>query len=292
MEKKGTIQVKGLSKYFGSIKAVNDISFNVDKGEIVGFLGSNGAGKSTTIRCLMNFINPTDGDIKIFGLDTTKYSEDIKKNTGFLPGEVNLYEEWTGREHIDLVRNIRKTKTIEDELIGKLDFDPSRKVKNLSTGNKQKLGLILALMHKPKLLILDEPTTGLDPFLQGEVYNILKNLSGNGSTIFMSSHHLSEVERICSRVIMLRKGEIVATEDIKTLKKKKLYSVELRFEKEVPIEKLKEKGFDVTSSLHDEAILSISGDIRKVLRELDDFDIVELEISRSDLEDVFMEYYN
>ena len=292
MVKDIVIHVKTLKKYFKQVKAVDNISFDVKQGEIVGFLGSNGAGKTTTIRCLMNFINPTSGNIQIFGLDTKKHAEDIKRDIGFLPGEVNLHEDWTGREHIDLVKNIRKTKTIEDELIGKLDFDPSRKVKNLSTGNKQKLGLILALMHKPKLLILDEPTTGLDPLLQGEVYSVLKSLSKNGSTIFMSSHNLSEVERVCSKVIMLRKGKIVDTESINDLKKKKLYTIELRFEGGIPTTELKKKDLDIISAKNDTATLSASGDIRNVLKKLDDFNIVDLEISRSDLEDVFMEYYN
>jgi ABC-2 type transport system ATP-binding protein len=292
MSNKNTIKVNNLKKYFKSVKAVDGISFTVKKGEIVGFLGSNGAGKSTTIRCLMNFISPTEGNIEVFGLDATKNSEKIKEMTGFLPGEVNLHEEWTGEEHIQLVKNIRKTQTNEDELIQKLDFDPKKKVKNLSTGNKQKLGLILTLMDKPKLLILDEPTTGLDPFLQGEVYKILQDLAGQGTTIFMSSHFLTEVERTCSKVIILKEGKIVAEEDIKDLKKKKLYSVELTFDKKVPIKELKKQGFNVTM-LHDkQAELSVSGDIRKIIGKLDDFDITDLEISRSDLEDVLMTYYD
>jgi len=285
------ISVKKLKKYFGKTKAVDGISFEVKQGEIMGFLGPNGAGKTTTIRCLMDFLRPDEGSINILDLDAQDDSEELKNDIGFLSGEVKFYNNWTGREHIDFIKQIRNSKIDEQDLIAKLDFDPSKRAKNLSTGNKQKLGLILALMHKPKVLILDEPTTGLDPLLQDVIYDVLKAEAKNGSTVFFSSHNLAEVERICDRVLILRKGKIVDTERIAELKKKRMYTVYVYFEGKIPRKQIETNGLKITKDLGDGVVLNVTGDIRPLLRKLDDYKIKDLEITHSKLEDVFLEFY-
>src|SRR4030042_3254268 len=164
------ISVTNLKKYFGKTRAVDGISFEVNEGEIMGFLGPNGAGKTTTIRCLMDFIRPTQGQIEILGKDAQKNAPEVKADIGYLSSEVDLYKSWTGQEHIHFLEKIRGISKFDEELISELKFNPRKKVSALSTGNRQKLGLILALMHQPKLLILDEPTVGLDPLLHNYIY--------------------------------------------------------------------------------------------------------------------------
>lgn len=214
------IEVKNFTKYFGKTKAVNDISFSVQKGEIFGFLGPNGAGKTTTIRSMMDFIRPTGGHIAILGLDAQKNSVELKRKVGYLSGELRLYKKWTGQDHIDFVKNLHGGEVIAKEISERFDFDPSLKVKSLSSGNRQKLGIVMAFMTQPELLIMDEPTNALDPLLQNEMYELIEEVTQNGTTVFMSSHNLAEVDRVCSRVAIIKEGKIVATESIKNLKKK------------------------------------------------------------------------
>lgn len=285
------ISVKNLKKYFGKTKAVDGISFEVNEGEIYGFLGPNGAGKTTTIRCMMDFLRPDEGSIEILGLDAHEDSTKLKKDIGFLSGEVNLYEDWSGHNHVSLLEKIRGLSKFDEELIKKLDFDPRKKVKNLSTGNKQKLALILALMHKPKVLIMDEPTTGLDPLLQNTIHETLKSEAKRGSTIFMSSHNLAEVERICDRVCIIKNGKIVTIESVPELKKKRLYTVYAYFEGQVPKEQLAANGIEITEELEGGVALSVKGDIRPLLTKLNQFTVKDLEISHANLEEVFMEFY-
>lgn len=289
--KKSIIKVNNLKKYFGKTKAVDGITFEIQKGEIIGFLGPNGAGKTTTIRCMMDFLYPDEGDIKILGLDTHSDSERLKNDIGFLSEGFKLYKDWTGQDHINLIKKIRCSKIDEKELIDRLDFDPRKIVKNLSSGNKQKLGLILALMHDPKVLILDEPTVGLDPLLQDVIYDILKSKAKKGVTIFMSSHNLAEVERICDRVLIIKKGKIAATESMTELKKKRIYTVYIYFEEAIAKDKLIGNGVELTKDFGDGLMLSVKGDIRPLLRKLDDFEIKDIEITHSNLENVFLEYY-
>ena len=285
------IKVENLKKYYGKTKAVDDISFEVQKGEILGFLGPNGAGKTTTIRCMMNFLSLDEGKITILNKDSHKCSAELKKDIGYLSGEVELYENWTGKEHIALLKKLRKGKFIDSELIRNLEFDPSKKFKNLSSGNKQKLGLILALMHRPKVLILDEPTSGLDPLLQDVIYDTLKSEVKKGKTIFMSSHNLAEVERICDRVVILREGKIVGREKISDLKKKRMYTVYVYFDEKVARAKIESSEIQVNKTLEKGFLLTVTGDIRPLLRKLDNFKVKDIEITHSSLEDVFLEFY-
>jgi len=287
------IHVKNLKKYFGETRAVDGISFEIKEGEIFGYLGPNGAGKTTTIRCMMDFLRPDEGMIEILGLDAQTQSARLKQEIGFLSEEDNLYQDWTGQEHINLIKRIRGGKTCESELITKLDFDPNKKVKTLSSGNKQKLGLILALMHQPKVLILDEPTKGLDPLLQHTVHEILQTeVKERNTSIFMSSHNLSEVEKTCDRVCVLKAGKVVAIESISNIKKKKLYTIYIYFDGEIPErKKLATLGVEIIKELSNGLVLSVRGEIKPVLAKLSKLNLKDLEITHASLEEVFMEFY-
>lgn len=283
--------MKDLKKYYGKTHAVDGISFEIKKGEIFGYLGPNGAGKTTTIRCLMDFLRPDGGRIEILGLDAQKDSAKLKQEIGFLSEEDNLYQDWTGQEHINLLEKIRGFSRLDDNLIERFDFDPSKKVKTLSSGNKQKLGLILALMHQPKLLILDEPTLSLDPLLRNTVHEILKAEAKKGKTIFMSSHNLAEVEKICDRVAIIKEGKIVDIESIADIKKKRLYTIEVFFRGKVPKTELAKAGVEITKEFSNGLILSVKGDIKPVLTKLARHKLKDLEITHASLEEVFMEFY-
>lgn len=285
------IEVENLKKYFGPTKAVGGISFRVGQGEIVGFLGPNGAGKSTTINCLMDFIRPDQGRIKIFGLDHREQSPRIKKRVGYLSEENNLYPHWTGQEHIELVKRIRGAGKIFKKIISRLDFDIKKPVRDLSSGNKQKLGIILAMIHQPELLILDEPTKGLDPLLQQTIYSLLKKQVKRSATIFLSSHNLAEVEQICDRVVIIKKGRIIAIESIDQLRKKQLYKVVVRFKNKVSQKQFADKITKIEEKIESGLILQHHGPIEPLLKKLLQFQITDLEIKHASLEDIFLKYY-
>jgi len=286
------IEIKNLKKYFGKTHAVDDVTFQVAKGEVFGFLGPNGAGKTTTIRCIMDFLKPTGGQINILGLDAQKNSTEIKNKIGYLSGDIRLYDGWTGQDHILFLEKLRGRKSIAVELISKLNFNPKLKFKALSSGNKQKLGLILSLMFEPELLIMDEPTLGLDPLLQNTIYEILEDLRKKGSTIFMSSHNLAEVDRICDRVGIIKDGKIVATESIQSLKDKRMYLVTVRFFTPVNKNDFVFEAVEIEQELEDGLILNIKGDINPLIRKLTNYHLKELEITHASLEEIFLEFYD
>jgi len=286
------IEVRNLRKYFGKTRAVDGVDFNVEKGETFGFLGPNGAGKTTTIRCMMDFIRPTAGEIKILEKDAQKDSEFLKSKIGYLPGNVRLYDGWTGKEHIDFIEKIRGKSVTLDHLITKLNFDPTLKVKNLSTGNRQKLGLILALMNKPELLVMDEPTVGLDPLLQNTIYEILEDLQKEGTTIFMSSHNLPEVERLCSRVGIIKDGKLIVLESIEKLHTKRIHVVTITFGDSFNKSDFNFDGVSVQEILPDGLILNVKGDINQLIKKLSGYQIKDISITHATLEEVFLEFYH
>lgn len=286
------IRVQNLKKYFGKTKAVNGVSFEVNEGEILGFLGPNGAGKTTTIRCMMDFIRPTEGKIEILGRDAQKDSAELKTDIGYLSSETDLYKSWTGAEHINFMERLRGISSFDEELEKELKFDRRKRAGVLSTGNRQKLGIILALMHQPKLLILDEPTVGLDPLLQNYIYEILRAEAAKGNTIFMSSHNLAEVEKICDRVVILKDGKIVAVESINDIKRKRIYTIYAYFEGDVPKKDLVTNGIGLVEEFSDGLVLNVKGDIKPLLTKLSGFkNLKDLEITHASLEEVFMEFY-
>lgn len=285
------IAIKDFKKYFGRLHAVDGISLEVEKGEIFGFLGPNGAGKSTTIRCLMGFNSPTAGELSVFGHDMSKESARAKKQIGYLPGNVKLYDNWTGWDHIRFFEGVRGKSTIVDDLIERFDFAPNNKFRHLSSGNRQKLGLILALMHRPKLLIMDEPTVGLDPLLQNEIYKILLEMRSHGTTIFISSHNLPEVEKLCDRVAIIKNGKLVAVEGVKTLGEKKLHKVEAHFTDKFDVSEFQIDGVDKVEAINNGLIITVSGDLNPVLRRLGKHQVSDLEFTHASLEDIFLKFY-
>ena len=285
------IAAHNLRKHFGKTKAVDGISFSVEKGEIFGFLGPNGAGKTTTIRCMMDFIRPTEGSIDILGKDAQKDAVSLKKMIGFLSGDVRLYGKWTGQTHIDFVRQLNGSEDISARLIKRLDFNPTVKTKQLSSGNKQKLGIILAFMLKPELLILDEPTLGLDPLLQNEIYELLGEMTQSGTTVFMSSHNLAEVDRVCSRVGIIKEGKMLATESIATLKAKKIITVHAHFTHPVEKKEFLTENTELVREFASGLILKVKGDVNPLIKRLSDNTLQDISILPASLEDIFMEYY-
>lgn len=285
------IVIKNFKKYFGKLHAVDGIDLTVRQGEILGFLGPNGAGKSTTIRCLMGFNKPTDGTITVFGHNMATDSVAAKQMIGYLPGNVKLYDGWTGWEHIRFYESVRGKSDNLISLIKRFDFNPNAKFRHLSSGNKQKLGLILALMHNPKLIVMDEPTVGLDPLLQNEIYKVLMEMRDNGATIFISSHNLPEVERLCDRVAIIKNGKLVAVENIKDLGDKKLHKIEVRFGDKFDASEFTMAGVDRVEQVADGLFITVSGDLNPILRKIAGHQILDFEISHASLEDVFMKFY-
>lgn len=285
------IVVKNLKKHFGKLHAVDGISFEVKKGEIYGFLGPNGAGKSTTIRCLMGFNRPTDGEIKLLGYDIKDDLEAAKKSIGYLSGNVKLYDNWTGNDHIKLYQDAKGKSKILNQLIDRLEFNPNMKFRHLSSGNKQKLGLILALMHEPKLIIMDEPTVGLDPLLQVEIYNILTEMRDKGSTIFISSHNLPEIERLCDRAAIIKSGKLVAVEKVSSFGSKKLSKINVRLGGKYKISDFQIKGVHSVEQIADRLSISVSGDLNPIMSLIIKYKIKDLEVTHASLEDIFMKFY-
>lgn len=286
------IEIKNLKKYFGKTKAVDDISFSVEKGEIFGFLGPNGAGKTTTIRCMMDFIRPTAGSITILGQDAQKDSVSLKSKIGYLSGDVKLYNKWTGLDHVNFIRKFNsKNGDIANELMRRLIFNPRVKAKQLSSGNYQKLGVIMAFMLKPEILILDEPTLALDPLLQNEIYEILNEATSRGATVFMSSHNLSEVERICTRVGIIKAGKMVATESIRSLKEKRMYTVSAFFADKFDKNIFVGDGIEITKELPDGLVISVKGDVNPIINKLNNYKLRDLQIEHASLENIFLEFY-
>lgn len=293
------LEVKDLKKFFKVyknfspqiVRAVDGISFEVKKGEIFGFLGPNGAGKTTTIRCLMNFIKPDSGKIKILGLDAQINYVELKNKIGYLSGESRFYDDWTGKDHIKFAEKIRGKSKNVNQLIKELNFNPNIKFKYLSSGNKRKLGLILALMFDPELLIMDEPTLALDPILQNKIYEILKNMKERGKTIFLSSHNLAEVEKICDRVAIIREGKLVAVEKVSALESKSVKKIEVIFKEKPDIKKIKNKNIVKIEEIPNGFIFTVNGDIVSILKEILKFKVKDIEIVRAGLEEVFLNFY-
>lgn len=286
------IEIENLKKYFGKTHAVDGITLAVEQGEIFGFLGPNGAGKTTTIRCMMDFLKPTEGNIKIFNLDSRQDSVKIKEKTGYLTGDVRLYDGWTGWDHIKFLEKVRGRKSNAENLLNKLDLNPNIKFKTLSSGNKQKLGLILAIMFESELMILDEPTLGLDPLLQNIVYDILEDLKAKGSTVFMSSHNLAEVERLCSRVGIIKDGNLVAVESIEAMRGKRMHLVKIFFSGKFQNSSFTGSNITIQQEMPDGIVLGVKGDINPLIKSLSQYKIKDLEISHASLEEIFLEFYS
>jgi ABC-2 type transport system ATP-binding protein len=285
------IEVNNLIKYFGKTKAVDGISFSVEKGEIFGFLGPNGAGKTTTIRCMMDFIRPDHGTIKILGLNAQENSVTLKSKIGYLSGNANFYEHWSARDHLNFQQALRGKSKIVNNLVERFGLNLKSKFGILSSGNKQKLSIVLALMNEPEVLILDEPTLSLDPLLQNSTHSYLQDFAARGGTVFMSSHNLSEVEKVCDRVGIIRKGKIVAVQKIKDLKLARMYYVHIISEQKINTQDFAAKNIKIISQMDNSLTLKVKGEIQPLLEKLSQIKIKDVEINHVSLEDIFMEFY-
>lgn len=289
------IITKNLSKNYRGTKipALDKLNLEVKEGEIFGFIGPNGAGKTTTIRLLLDLIHPTSGSAKVLNFNIADNSVSIRKNIGFLPGEIYLQENLNGKDTIAYFSAF-KEKVEQDYLnylIKKFDLEINKKVKNYSKGNKQKLAIVLALMHKPKLLILDEPTSGLDPLNQQVFYNLITETKKWGTTTFLSTHLLNEAEKICDRVGIIKDGKLLKIEDIDDFKKKNIRDIHLEIKENIPLSAFEIEGIkkvERTTSGYHVITVGKNGDI---LKHLSKYNVEDIKVTEPSLEEVFMHYY-
>ena len=288
------ITTTGLTKHYGPIRALDALDITVREGEIFGFLGPNGAGKSTTIRLLLGFLRPTSGEGRVLGLDSVRDSVAIRARIGYLPGGVALYDSLTGEEILDYLGELSGRPPVRRaELCDRLELSPHtlrRLVRDYSRGMRQKIGIVQALQHEPELAILDEPSEGLDPLMQRAFYDILDVLKNEGRTIFFSSHVLSEVERVCDRVAIVRRGQLVAVEEIAALLARRMRKVDMRLAGTPP--RLEDVPGVLNIMIADGRLTcQVEGDIRPFLAAIVDAPIVDLTIEPAHLEDAFLELY-
>ena len=285
------LEIKNLTKYYGKTLAVKKLNLELKEGEIFGFIGPNGAGKSTTIRAIMNLINKTEGEIYFNNELLTKDKIELKKLIGYLPSEVSFYEDLTVKEMLDYHESFYKQDLSKrrKELVKRLKLDESKKIEDLSLGNTKKIGIVLAFMHNPKLLILDEPTSGLDPIIQQEFYKLLEEEKEKNTTIFYSTHILSEVSKICDRVGIIKDGKLLKVEEIENLKNKNLTKVTIisndidEIIKDLKIDKELQESKKIT--FNNEIEINI------LLEKLSKYNITKLLIEEPTLEDLFLHYY-
>jgi ABC-type multidrug transport system ATPase subunit len=288
------IQTEKLTKYYGRHRGILEVDLAVNEGEAFGFLGPNGAGKTTMIRTLLDHIRPTSGRATIFGIETTADPVAIHRRIGYLPGEFALYNNLTGGQTIDYFANLRGgiDKAYQQSLIARLDVDPSRKFREYSKGNKQKIGLIIALQHHPDLLLLDEPTSGLDPLIQQEFYGVIREAKAEGRTVFLSSHILSEVEKTCDRVAIIREGRLTRVDKTEALRDLAHHQVELVFTDHVPLAAFSSLP-GVTDVVAEDHILRmrVAGNITPVVQTAARYDLADFVSREPSLEEVFLAEY-
>ena len=283
------IRTMGLTKYYGKARGIIDLDLSVEEGEFFGFIGPNGAGKSTTIRTLLGLIRPSSGSAAIFGKEIVKEKKEILEQVGYLPSEAVFYQGMRVREILKLSADLRKkdcSKTAQ-ELCDRLQLDTTRKVEELSFGNRKKVGIVCALQHQPRLLVLDEPTSGLDPLMQREFFDILQERNQEGATIFLSSHVLSEIQRNCTRAAIVREGRMTACDSVEALMKTSAKRVvvhgDIRPEELSGVRDLQKVDRGVS--------FLYAGDINELIRVLSQHQISDLTVAEPDLEEIFMHYY-
>ncbi len=278
---------------YSSKKGITDVSFQVKAGEVFGYLGPNGAGKTTTIRCLLGFMKAQEGKIIINGLDSWSDAAKIQETVGYIPGEMSLFDDMTGAEFLHFLLQMRnvKDKTRLNELLKIFDLDPRGKIRKMSKGMKQKVGLIAAFMHDPQIYILDEPSSGLDPLMQQVFVNLIKEERKRGKTILMSSHSFEEVDKTCDRIAMIRDGKIVLVEDIEVVKqhRRKIFTVSV--ENALEITKMKQLGISVVFENDHYAEVEVLGDFKPFFELLKQIQVLDLDVKTQRLEDVFMKFY-
>ena len=291
------ISIRGLTKRYGPLIALNDLNLDIHRGEIFGFLGLNGAGKTTAIRLLLDLLRPTRGQAFIFGYDCRTEGLDARARIGYLPGELGLYLDLTGLETLGFLAGLNRQqvdKQHQQELCDRLELSRSdlrRRLREYSTGMKRKLGIIQAFQAKPPLLILDEPTEGLDPFMQESFYGLLADFKRGGATIFMSSHVLSEVERVCDRIALLRKGEMVLLSSVQASRLLAPRRVRVFFSEDVSVHPELPSGHQLTEKTPRLWRLTVAGPLGSLLALIEGLPVKDMEIEEARLEDVVRRYY-
>ena len=294
MNSQTAIHAEGLTKHYGDVRALIDLNLEIQAGEVFGFLGPNGAGKTTTIRTMLDEIRATSGRVSILGMDSHTDSVAIRRRIGYVPGDLAMYPNLTGRDTLTYFANLRGGVdwSYVDELTDRLDADLSKKVGDLSSGNRQKIGVIQAFMNKPDVLIMDEPSSGLDPLVQRDFQAMMREVAAEGRTVFLSSHTLSEVQRVADRVGIIRHGRLIALESVAGLRSKAIRTIELEFASEVPADLLRPvPGVrEVTVEDH-RALLSYDGKMDALLKALHHHEVVDISTREADLEEIFLTYY-
>jgi len=288
------IQTEQLTKMYGTHRGIIEVDLEVRQGEVFGFLGPNGAGKTTTIRTVLDLIRPTSGRALVFGIESTVDPVAIHRRIGYIPGEFALYDRLTGGQTLAYFANLRggADRAYQASLIERFEVDPSRHFREYSKGNKQKIGLILALQHRPELLILDEPTSGLDPLVQQSFYALVREAKGEGRTIFLSSHILTEVERTCDRVAIIRDGRLVKVDSVEGLRDMAHHQVELRFAGEVPEAEFEAlAGVSAVERLDHILRLRVTGPITPIVQAAARHELVDFVSREPSLEETFLAQY-
>ena len=288
------IETLALTKRYGAVTAVDDLSLRVEPGQVFGFLGPNGAGKSTTIRMLLALQRPTRGHATLLGLDAAADSVKIHHRIGYLPGDLELFGRLTGRQHIAWFLRARSVSddSVADQLVKRFQVVVDRPVRELSKGNRQKVGLVLAFMHRPELLVLDEPTSGLDPLMQHEFENLLRETADQGRTVFLSSHELDEVQRVTDRIGIIKQGRLVAEDTVDGLRRAAPRKMEVLFRRPVdPAALNMVTGVNVTACDGPHVTLDVTGEIAPVLKAIVGHDPVDLISRPADLDELFLSFY-
>jgi ABC-2 type transport system ATP-binding protein len=291
---KHLIETNGLTVYYGRHRGIVDVDLNVEEGEVFGFLGPNGAGKTTTQRVLLDIIRPTSGKATIFGLDCQAQGVEIRKRIGYLPGELALYKNMKASQFFKMYEYLRDQngrKGYWQELAERLDLDTSRKIGNFSRGNKQKVGIVAAFMNRPDLLILDEPTGGLDPLVQQTVLEIVREAKADGRTIFFSSHILPEVQAVCDRVGIIRDGQLVTTQSVEALMTQRVTRLHMIFADLPPADAFQFAGVTELSRGERDVMLEIQDNLAQALAVAVQHNIQHIETLNVSLEEIFLTYY-
>ncbi len=291
---KNVIELKNLTKFYGKARGIIDVSFSVQEGEIFGFIGPNGAGKSTTIRTMLGLIHKTSGFASIFGMDCENEGHIIRKDIGYLPSEVFYYDDmkvidllkysasFYGKVDMDRIRSLSFI----------LDLDLNRKIDDLSYGNKKKVGIVQGLIHNPKLIILDEPTSGLDPLMQQKFFELMQEENKKGATILFSSHILSEVQKLCSRVCIIKEGRVIKVENISNMINTTYKKIRLNFISEIPETMIQLDGVSAVKKNQTELSFLYKGDINAITHQLCRYELQNVLIEEPDLEEIFLHYYS
>jgi ABC-2 type transport system ATP-binding protein len=289
------IDIDHVSKHYRTGAGIDDVTLSVEHGEVFGFLGPNGAGKSTTIRLVMDLIRPDAGRIRILGREVRRGGRAVRRRLGYLPGELALYEQLTGGQMLDHLASLREgrgTGRSVGDLAERLHLDLGRPIRELSRGNKQKVGLIQAFMGDPEVIILDEPTSGLDPLMQREIRSLMRESTAEGAAVFLSSHALNEVSEVADRVAIIRAGSLVATEAVEGLRSRAVRRIEVRTTTPIPEDQLAAlPGASLVASSGNHATIDITGSMDLIVKVLARFEVLDLVAGEPDLEQIFLSYY-